>query len=105
MDLPRGKFNRADNIEPSDSNGTVKSASLISVQFVKSSIGLPGTIETSPESTVERECLIQREENQTNKEIEQPEAEGTKASYLKFTKQFFDRISQRGCWRVNHGSC
>ena len=69
LDLPRGKFNRADNLEPGDSNGTDKSASLEFVPFVKSATGLPGTIETSE---VE-ESLDQQKEDQCNEEIEQPE--------------------------------
>lgn len=69
LDLPRGKFNRADNLEPSDPNGTEKSASLEFVPFVKSATGLPGTIETREV----KESLDQQKENQCNEEIEQPE--------------------------------
>ena len=73
MDLPRGKFNKADNIEASDTNGTEKSATVNFVPFVKSSTGLPGTIETSSEAEEVKENIDQQKENQCNEEIKQPE--------------------------------
>ena len=73
MDLPRGKFNKADNIEASDSNGPEKSATLNFVPFVKSSTGLPGTIETNSESVEVKESIDQPKENRSNGEIKEPE--------------------------------
>ena len=73
LDLPRGKFNKADNIEASDTNGTEKSASLNFVPFVKSSTGLPGTIETSLETEEVKESIDQQKENKCSEKIIQPE--------------------------------
>ncbi len=78
MDLPRGKFNRADNLEPSDSNLTEKSESLNVVPFVKSATGLPGTIETKEV----KENLDQYEMGQNYEEI--GHSEGSKQLDLAF---------------------
>ena len=90
MDLPRGKFNRADNLEPSDSNLTEKSESLSVVPFVKSATGLPGTIEKEDG----KENLDQCEMGQSYEEIKHSEGNKQKLGKSMKTNSFTVGINE-----------
>ena len=90
MDLPRGKFNRADNLEPSDSNLTEKSESLNVVPFVKSATGLPGTIEKEDG----KENLDQCEMGQSYEEIRHSEGNKQKLGTSMKTNSFTVGINE-----------